>query len=178
MTSVSLQNLGRRGALGITERERRHILTKDIMTFQKGGRKRLLREHFSPIDASFPETKRIGEVFGGSYDYKAGTLWLHSDMTTPQQLEKQLDKIDRMDFEDYVLPNNWESEKKRIFDTYGTKPSPQHHVRGPVTLATCLLGVENFIYMFYDEPDLVKRMSETVKRIILSYIDVFDREAG
>lgn len=164
---------------GITERERRIYLNKNYNDIaEKVVGKRLLREEFLPEDAKLPAIKQIGEIFGGSYDYVAGTLWLHSDICSESQLEKQLDKIDKMNFEEFVLPVNWESEKRRIFETYGLKPSVQHHVRGPVTLATSILGPENFIYMFYDEPDLVKRLSETIEKILFKYIEVFDREAG
>ncbi len=164
---------------GETERERRIFLNKQYNDLaEKIVGKRLLKEEFLPLDAIFPKTKRIGEIFGGSYDYHAGSLWLHSDIETAQDLEKQLDKVDKMNFEEFVLPENWEKEKKRIYETYGIKPDIQHHVRGPVTLATSILGPENFIFMFYDEPELVERFSQSIQNIILKYIEVFDREAG
>jgi uroporphyrinogen decarboxylase len=42
--------------------------------------------------------------------------------------------IDRMDLREFVLPPNWEREKKPIFERYGLRPSQFGHVRGPVTL--------------------------------------------
>ena len=48
----------------------------------------------------------------------------------------------------FILPDNWYSEKKRIFETYGKKPSLWRHVRGPVTLATSIFGVENLIFLY------------------------------
>ncbi len=164
---------------GHTERETRIRLNKNYNDLsEKIVGKRLLREDFLPLDASFPKIPQIGSVFGGVYEYINGSTWLHSDINTPQALEKQLDLVDKMDLEDFLLPKNWEIEKNRIYNTYGIKPPTQRHIRGPVTLATSIFGVENFIFLFMDEPELVLRFSESIKKVIFKYIDIFDREAG
>ena len=164
---------------GHTERERRIELNKrynDIA--EKIVGKRLLKEDLPPCDAHFPSIAKIGKIFGGVYEFNGHSEWLHSNIETPEQLEKQLDLVDKMDIEDFLLPKNWESEKKRIFEKYGTKPSVQRSVRGPVTLATSIMGVENFIFLIIDEPELAVRFSESIKNVIFKYIDIFDREAG
>ncbi len=140
---------------------------------------RLLEEEFLPEDAHFPYVKRIGEIFGGTYDYSplAGE-WLYSDIKTAKELEERLDIVDKMDIREFVLPTNWEKEKKRIFETYGIRPNPVHSVRGPVTLAMSIFGVEELIYLYYDAPELYKRFSHTIKNAILEYSKVMDIEAG
>ncbi|MFI3206479.1 MAG: uroporphyrinogen decarboxylase family protein [Clostridia bacterium] len=164
---------------GETERETRISLNKRYNDLaEKIVGKRLLREEFVPIDAQFPHIPQIGEIFGGVYEFHQDSLWLHSDIETPEQIEKQLDKIDRMDLEDFLIPKNWVQEKKRIFEKYGINSPLQRNVRGPVTLATSIIGVENFIYLLYDEPEIAKRFSETIKKVLFAYIDIFDREAG
>lgn len=164
---------------GFTERSSRIDLNKRYNDLaEKVVGKRLLRENFPAEDAIFPKISQIGVIFGGVYDFNGHSTWLHSNIETAEQLEKQLDLIDKMDIEDFLLPNNWEQEKKRIYEKYGTRPAQNRTVRGPVTLATSILGVENFIYMFMDEPELVARLSDTIRKVLFQYIDIFDREAG
>lgn len=172
--------LGEEGSpWGVTPRERRIELNKryNEKALKTVGIK-LLREEYPTDDEKFPQIHRIGEVFGGKYEFDGNTEWLHSDITEPEELEARLDFIDKMDFRSFVLPENWESEKKRIFETYGKRPSAFGGVRGPVTLATSILGAENFIFLMMDEPELAKRFSDTITRVICQYVDLMNEEAG
>lgn len=141
--------------------------------------RRLLREDFPTEDEIFPAVKRIGEVFGGRYESgnKTGE-WLHSPIETPQELEKMLDKVDKLNLRNFMLPTNWGSEKKRLYQNYGKKPGPLRHVRGPVTLATSIFGAENLIFLYYDAPELYKRFSHTIGRVILEMAKIMNQEAG
>ena len=138
--------------------------------------KRLLNEKFPAPDEAFPVYKEPGEVLGGVSTFEGGTFWLHSDIHTPLALEAQLDKIDRMNIRDFILPDNWESEKKRIFEKYGKKPGFFIDVRGPVTLATTIYGIEETVMLYYDAHELFLRFSETIKHVILEYIRIFAAE--
>ena len=140
--------------------------------------RRLLQEQFEPADAAFPYVKRIGEVFGSRYEYINHSEWLHRCAETPEAVEKMLDRVEKLDIRQFMLPSNWESEKKRIFEKYGKRPPLMRHVRGPVTLACSLMGEENFIFLMYDEPELALRFSEVMKNVIISMADVMDAEAG
>ncbi|MGI6199379.1 MAG: uroporphyrinogen decarboxylase family protein [Christensenellales bacterium] len=142
---------------------------------------RLLREELPPEDAAFPAYRQIGEVFGGEYRFDGNTTWLHGTLTTLEALSAQLDRVEAMDdqaLRDFVLPPNWAEEKKRIYETYGITPPVWHHVRGPVTLATSIYGVERLLFLYYDDPDLFVRLRDAIAKIILGYIDLFHREAG
>ena len=139
---------------------------------------RLLREDYRPPEEGFLPCRQIGEVFGGEYLFDGQTTWLKGHCTTPRELEAALDRVDRLDFEDFVLPNGWEERKRQVYEATGRRPSPFGGVRGPVTLACSLCGAENFIYMLYDEPELCARFRDTITRVILSYIRLFAREAG
>jgi len=141
--------------------------------------RRLLPETFDPEDSEFPQVKQIGEIFGGSYDYIPGTgIWLSHPMDSEEDLQRTLDSVDSLDLRSHLLPSNWEEEKARIYETYGKKPSFTRHIRGPVTLATSLLGEENLIYLYYDNPDLFRRFSETIKRVVIDMFTILDEEAG
>ncbi len=126
----------------------------------------------------FPAYTKIGTLFGGTYSQSDHGEWLHSKMNTPEDLEAQLNLVDKMDLKDMILPKNWASEKRRIFEEYGAIPPLMRSVRGPVTLATSLMGVENFILLMYDEPELAQRFSESITRVLLAYIDITNEEAG
>ena len=141
--------------------------------------KRLLPEIPPGEIVHFPYVKRVGEVFGGTYDWaeNAGE-WLHSPIDTPSALEAMLDRVDTLDIESFMLPENWELEKKRILDETGRKPELLRHIRGPVTLATSIYGVENFLFLYYDAEDLFRRFSSTILRVVLEMNRIMDREAG
>jgi uroporphyrinogen decarboxylase len=71
-----------------------------------------------------------------------------------------LDRLERTpDMREFMLPAGWEAQKRRIQEAYGTKPSGVRHVRGPVTLAMSVFGVENLIFLCLDEPELAQRFS-------------------
>lgn len=140
--------------------------------------RRLLREDFLPDDARLPYVKRIGEVFGGEYIMYNQTEWLKESIPDAETLEKILDRVDRMDLKDFMLPKNWESEKKRIYETYGVKPKPMHEIRGPVTLASSLMGTTNFLYFLVDEEELAKRWSDSIADVAIRMAEIMDEEAG
>lgn len=164
---------------GDIERERRIALNKRYNDLaQQIVGKRLLPEAFPTADELFPAFRQIGEVFGGQYIFNGISMWLKGSCSTPQELEKVLDRVDGLDLRSFILPENWEREKQRIWNTYGTKPGVWNGVRGPVTLATSIYGVENLIFLYYDEPELFARFSQTILKVIMEYITIFREEAG
>ena len=141
--------------------------------------KRLLPEDYPPEIHRFPYVKRIGEVFGGSYKLlEDSSEWLTESVSNEKELESLLDRVDKLDLRDFMLPPNWEKEKKRLFEMYGLKPEPQRHVRGPITLACSIMGSENFLFLCMDEPDLAKRFSDTIARVIIDMTKISDQEAN
>ncbi len=164
---------------GYTPRERRIELNKRYNDkAEKIVGKRLLREDFPEPDEEFPPIRQIGEVFEGKYTYYEHTTWLLSSCSTPKELEKLLDRVEKLDLREFILPPNWESEKKRIYEKYGKKPGLWRSVRGPVTLATSIYGAENLIYLIMDEPDLAARFSQVISDVIFGMAAIMDEEAG
>ncbi len=140
--------------------------------------RRLLRETFPEESARFPSVKRIGEVFGGQYIWANDSEWLESSIRTPEALEKQLDIVDKLDLRSFLLPPNWESEKKRLFETYGVKPMRARHIRGPITLMCSIYGVEDYIFLGVDAPELAERFTASVTDVTIKIAEIMDEEAG
>ena len=140
--------------------------------------RRVMDEGSVQDESLFPYVKRIGEVFGGTYVRRDYTEWLMKGADSYVELEKVLDAVDAMDFRDFMLPPDWESEKKRVYEMYGIKPPILRHIRGPVTLGCSIFGVEELLFLIMDEPDLALRFSEAITRAILEMARVIDEEAG
>lgn len=161
------------------ERERRIELNKRYN--DKAERivgKHLLQENFLPLEAQLPYVKRIGEVFGGQYIYHNETEWLTQSVHGEQELEALLDRVDKLDLRDFLLPKNWEQEKKRVFERFGLKPDLMRHIRGPVTLACSIMGAEDLLFLILDEPDLARRFSDTITKVTLGIAAIMDEEHG
>ncbi len=164
---------------GYTPVERRIELNKRYNDkAEKIVGKRLLPERFSQPDEIFPPIREIGEVFGGRYVTNEHSTWLEGSCSTPQELEKVLDRVGKLDLREFIFPPEWEREKKRIFEKHGKKPDLWRHVRGPVTLATSIYGAENLIFLLLDEPELAERFSRTIAEVIFQYAAIMDEEAG
>ncbi len=172
--------LGESGApWGYTPLDRRRELNRRYNDkAEKIVGKRLLREEFLPEDAAFPPVKRIGEVFGSEYIMHNDTEWLTQSIDGAQALKERLDQVEKMDLRAFMLPPNWESEKRRIYETYGLRPAPMRHVRGPVTLACSLMGTTEFLYFLVDEPELAARFSHVMGDVIIRMAEIMDEEAG
>lgn len=164
---------------GNIPRERRIALNKRYNDLSERivGR-RLLQEKFPEPDSNFPPYRKIGEVFGGEYIDNGTSVWLKPCCSTPKELETVLDRVDQLDLYDFLIPKNWVKEKKRIFEQYGKRPPVFNLVRGPVTLAASLFGIENLIFLLYDEPQLAARFRDTICRVILEYHQITVQEAG
>ena len=140
--------------------------------------RRVMDEDPPAAGMGFPYVKRIGEAFGGEYIWEDNSEWLTKGANNYRELEKVLDRVEAMDYREFMLPPEWEAEKKRLFETKGIKPPVLRHIRGPVTLACSILGVEEFIFLIADEPDLARRFSAAVAHAILQMAAVTDSEAG
>jgi uroporphyrinogen decarboxylase len=164
---------------GYTPPERRVELNKRYNDkAEKIVGRRLLSEELPEPAAQFPPICRIGEVFEGRYLFNGYTEWLEGSCSTPEELEKLLDRVERLDLPSFILPENWEREKKRIFEEYGIRPPLWRGVRGPVTLATSIYGAENLIFLIIDHPDLALRFSRAISDVIFAYGVLMDEEAG
>ena len=83
------------------------------------GRK-LLREEFPDPNSALPPVKGIEKYLEDNM-YLTGILHGSKDYKHSRRVGKT-DIIDKMDIRSFILPQNWESEKKRVYETYGKNP--------------------------------------------------------
>lgn len=132
---------------------------------------------------TIPKFRQIGEVFGGEYLFDGNTTWLKGTIADPEDLRKKLASVkalaaDPDAFRAFVLPSDWDERCKATYELYGTRPKQFKSVRGPVTLATSVFGIENLVYLYYDDPELYSHFADTIGDVILAYVDLFIRESG
>ena len=136
-----------------------------------------------PPGSELPGYRQIGEVFGGKYIFDGKTTWLRGTLDDPESLSRKLEEIDLMlsspeAFRAFVLPADWDEKCRAVYEKFGRRPGQFTGVRGPVTLATSVYGVENLIFLYYDDEGLYRRFSDSIMRVLHAYITLFIAESG
>lgn len=131
---------------------------------------------------TIPQYKPLAEVFGGKFFFDGNTTWLRPTMNDADALRKKLDWIstltaDKEAFRSFVLPSDWDERCRAVYELYGKRPERFNALRGPVTLATSVFGVENLIFLYYDDEGLFRYFADTIGDVILAYVDLFRAEA-
>jgi uroporphyrinogen decarboxylase len=131
-----------------------------------------------PADSHFPGVKGITDIFEAPLRHVGGTGWVMPAAETPAELEKLLDRVERRDLREFLFPANWESECARIFEQYGQRPALGGGIRGPVTAAMSIYGVENLIYLIVDAPELAARFRDVLTDAIIGLTRVCYEVSG
>jgi len=142
--------------------------------------RRLLRETCPDPRLAYPATMGLHDVFGARrvwHGGASGSWWLEQAAQTPRDLEALLDRVDAVNVHDFILPDNWHQEKTRLLAA-GVKPPLYRQQRGPCTFACSIFGAENTLLLCMDQPELARRFSATILRVILEIARVLDEEAG
>lgn len=132
---------------------------------------------------TIPGFRQIGEVFGGIYDFDGTTTWLRGTLEDADDLKKKLDEVEALladpeAFRSFILPADWDARCKAVYEQYGRRPGQFHGIRGPVTLATSVFGVENLLFLYYDDEALFTRFADTIAGVIHAYVTLFIKESG
>lgn len=132
---------------------------------------------------TIPAFKQIGEVFGGEYVFDGSTTWLKGNLSDADMLKKKLAQVEALvsdpeAFRRFILPADWEETCRKVYETYGTRPGQFMGVRGPVTLATSCFGIENLLYLYYDDEGLFTHFADVIADVLEAYADLFILESG
>jgi uroporphyrinogen decarboxylase len=144
--------------------------------------RRLLPETDPDPNLAWPEIKGLHDIFEAENVWEggaSGSWWLKQSAHDPKELAALLDRVEkRLDnLKDFLFPENWDSEKKRLLDL-GCEVPLYRGQRGPCTFATSVYGPENLLFLYYDDPGLLKRFSELICRAIIERARLIDEEAG
>lgn len=144
--------------------------------------RRLLSETPAQPELAWPDVKGLHEIFEAENVWeggKTGSWWLKQSAGTAAELAMLLDRVESRleNLRAFLLPENWEAEKKRLTGL-GRKVPLYRGQRGPCTFACSIFGVENLLFLAYDDPDLYARFSDVLGRAILARARVLDEEAG
>jgi uroporphyrinogen decarboxylase len=137
--------------------------------------KRFLDETLYDPSKRFPHVKELGELFGCERIWESESWWLLEAAHDRDELKRLLDRVEKLDFEAEMFPDNWHEECRCIFEQHGIKPVIGHGLRGPVTLATSIFGAENLIYLIHDDPPLAERFRDVLCDAIIRYHTIADR---
>ncbi|MBR6558784.1 MAG: hypothetical protein IKT70_07215 [Clostridia bacterium] len=132
---------------------------------------------------TIPHYRQIGEIFGGEYVFDGQTTWLKGSLDDSDALKKKLDEVNALTadpeaFRSFVLPADWDERCRAVYELHGSRPGQFRSIRGPVTLATSVFGVENLLFLYYDDEELYTRFADTIGDVVLAYIDLFIKESG
>ena len=132
------------------------------------GRRLLDETAFDP-SRRFPKVKTLEEVFGCRNIWQSESWWALPAAGSPGELEKLLDRAEKLDLETEMFPPDWDAACRRIYQQHGLRPFLKLDLRGPVTLAASVYGVENLIYLLIDAPQLALRFRDAIKEAALKY---------
>jgi len=136
-------------------------------------------EDLPDYERHWPEVKYLYDIFEGKNIWHNESYWLQQSADNPDELAALLDRVEERleDLRSFMLPENWE-EKKEFLLGLGRKVPGYRGQRGPVTFAMSIYGVENLIFLCYDNPDLAARFSDVICRAILERARILDVEGG
>ncbi|HOZ47717.1 MAG TPA: uroporphyrinogen decarboxylase family protein [Candidatus Hydrogenedentes bacterium] len=139
--------------------------------------RRLVSEDRRDPTLQYPPVKGLHDVFEAENIWHDQSWWLTQSAHNEAELEALLDRVERRDIREFILPDNWAAEKQRLMDL-GIKPRLYRGQRGPVTFACSIYGPENLMALILLEPDLAARFSHVILNAMLDIARVMDEEAG
>lgn len=139
--------------------------------------KRLLNEETYNKNTVYPAVKTLADVFEAKNIWHDNSWWLEKSANSEDELKRLLDRVEEKDIRSFILPENWDEEKERLM-AMGIKPPLYRGQRGPTTFAMSIYGVENLIYLIFDNEKLAIRFREAILNSMLSIAKVLDEEAG
>jgi uroporphyrinogen decarboxylase len=167
-----------------TEIQDPYFVDKTLRIAYNDKAERLVGMRFLPegdppaAEHRFPGVKGITDLFEATVIDVGGTGWVMPSVQTPAELEALLDRVEKRDLRAFLFPANWDAEVKRIREAGGAAPRLGGGVRGPVTAAMSIYGVENLIFLINDLPELAARFRDVLADVIIRMTRLFYEVSG
>lgn len=133
------------------------------------GRRLIGERDEEPLDHRPPHVPGVGELCGCRRVWQDQSWWLLEAAHNPRELAALLDRIDALDIEDAMFGGDFDKRSREALERTGRRPRFNMSLRGPVTLAMSIYGVENLVYLMMDDPPLADRFRDTLQRVIVAY---------
>ena len=105
--------------------------------------------------------KRIENLFGCCFTYiKGQTPWLEPVTDSPDEFVKILDKAEKTNMKEWVFSDEFLKEWDIRKIEGKCMPKLGDGSRGPATIMSSVLSVENLFFWMYDHPDLIERFRD------------------
>lgn len=164
----------------MTEKEFRLKVTEEYNEkAKKIVGKELVDKNIFSTGNQYPETKKLNDIFESKNEWHGISWWLKQSANNEKELESLLDRVENklQNLKDFIFPDNWEEEKNKLLKK-GINPPVYRFQRGPVTFATSIYGIENLIYLLYDNPKLAERLRDLILKSMLALAKVHDDDCG
>ncbi len=142
--------------------------------------KRLMSETPPSQYWQWSEIKKLHDIFEAENVWESTSYWLKQSANTPDELAALLDRVEKRleDLRSFMLPLDWDKTRRYRVTALGDKVPSYRLMRGPVTFATSIYGVENLIFLILDQPDLAIRFSNLITQALFQWISILDEEVG
>jgi len=129
----------------------------------------LTREHvgkaFFGEDTFAHSPKRIENLFGSEFRYEEhGTPWLTPATDDPEEFARVLDRAEATDLREWALPEAFRAEWEARRAAGRPLPKLGAGSRGPATIMTSVLSIEDVFFWIEDHPELMARFSAVLAR--------------
>lgn len=146
--------------------------------------RRILPETFIPPADDLPRPMRIEEILGstittipGSEEIN-GADWVRESVHSVRELEERIEHVRSLNLRDVVFPPGFFEGLERLRTRYGVEPRLGMGIRGPVTAAMSVCGVENVIYWIMDSPEVMDRFRDLLADMIIEHSTLLREATG
>lgn len=145
--------------------------------------RRLLPETWVPPEHQLPRPLRIEEVFGSTIRQvpvgdTPSSDWVEQSVYSIRDLEERLERVESLDLRAVVFPEGFSEALARLHSVYGLDPQLGGGIRGPVTAAMSVCGVENVILWLLDYPVVMKRFRDLLAAKIIELCSLLREATG
>jgi len=146
--------------------------------------RRILPETFIPPADDLPRPMRIEEILGstittipGSEEIN-GADWVRESVHSVRELEERIEHVRSLNLRHVIFPPGFFEGLERLRTRYGVEPRLGMGIRGPVTAAMSVCGVENVIYWIMDSPEVMDRFRDLLADMIIEHSTLLREATG
>ena len=127
-----------------------------------------------------PIPNRFEVIMGSHWQLTEGqTPWLESTVNDIGDLKKLIDRINKIDISKEAFPDNWQKDKENYEKKTGKKLLlGGNFSRGPVTMATSIIGTTNVCIFVMTEPEVMSDFFFLLGEKLVEYNKVLMMDTG